>query len=233
MGGYHRHLNGCRLAVGSTNSNTNNLLPERVFCTSVGDAEPRCLIPTAEAEGIGNRKTIGNTATANFMASMLAMAEGRHPHPSGEEEATNQPPSGWYVVDPMVFVADTLPQCDFVTKHRFTPPKDFSSEYLRNVVNTNGHVRFHQNAWQQLMDKEKSSIGLFKLLKGKELYLFDDIQKWSAKGDQGLEAEIYGRTKAISDLQKFYGFDALLPLVREVTLPHTIAKVNLTTFSFG
>jgi hypothetical protein len=40
------------------------------------------LIPTPEAEGIGNRKTKGNTATATFMASMLAMAEGKHPHPS-------------------------------------------------------------------------------------------------------------------------------------------------------
>jgi hypothetical protein len=98
----------------------------------------------------------------------------------------------------MVFVADTLPPCDFVTKHCFTPPKDFSIAYLRNVVNTNGHVPFRQNAWQQLTDKEKSSIGLFKLLKGKELYLFDEIQKWSAKGDQGVEAEIYGQTKAIS-----------------------------------
>jgi hypothetical protein len=170
MGGYHRHLNVCRLAVGSSNSNTKNLLPESVFRTSVGDAEPGSLFPTPEAEGIGNRKAKGNSATANFMASMLAMAQGGPPHPSGEEVAACKPHS-WYAVDPMVFVADTLPQCQFVAKHRFTPPKDFSSMYLRNVVNTDGHVRFRHNAWQQLTDKEKSSIGLFKLLKGKELLL--------------------------------------------------------------
>ena len=69
----------CRLAVGSSNSNTKNLLPEGVLRTSVGDAEPGLLIPTPEAEGIGNRKTKGNLATANFMASMLAMAKGGPP----------------------------------------------------------------------------------------------------------------------------------------------------------
>jgi hypothetical protein len=78
----------------------NNLLPERVFPTSIGDEDPGGLIPTPETESVGNTKTKGNTATATFMASMLAMAEGRHPHPSQEEVAAIQPCSGWYALDP-------------------------------------------------------------------------------------------------------------------------------------
>jgi hypothetical protein len=175
MGGYNRNLNRCRLGVGRNNLNhMNNLLPERAFPTTIRDEDPGGLIPTPKRESIGNTKTTGNTATAAFMALMLTMAEGRHPDPSQEEVAAIQPSSGWYALHPMVFVADTLPQCDFVAKRRFKPPKDFSSTYLRNVVNTDGHVRFRQNAWQQLIDKENSSIGLFKLLKGKELLLADE-----------------------------------------------------------
>jgi hypothetical protein len=33
--------------------------------------------------------------------------------------------------------------------------------------------------------------------------------------------EFYGGSKAVSELKKFYGFDALLPTVRKVTLPDT------------
>jgi Plavaka transposase len=114
-----------------------------------------------------------------------------------------------------------------------SPLEDFGPSYLKDNVNRPGFVKFATNAWEKLTDDERSAIDLLNILKGKSLYLYDEIQKW--KQQQGTADDQDGKTrsKRIEDLGDIYGYGALKPKIMEVELPHTKAPVNLVIFPFG
>jgi hypothetical protein len=150
VGGYHHHLNRCK----DTATNSNPMIMSSIaggVPQTTGGREPIAGLRTNN-DTCSTRSSLGS-ATENFMTSMLSIPAGNGAPPQdtppddmsllGREAP---PPCPWLKLDPMVIVGNKLLQCEFVTKHHFVPPSDFSPSYLRKAVNTTGHVQFRNNA---------------------------------------------------------------------------------------
>jgi hypothetical protein len=121
----------------------------------------------------------------------------------------------------------------------FQKPTNFGPGYLRDNIDTEGHVFFRRNMWGSMTPDLKSGLHLLKILKGENLSLFDEIQKWRLTSYHVYEDRMpsihsyLSRKQAMGRLQKLYGYDSLNPTVKSVTLPSTGVECDLIVFSFG
>ena len=139
-----------------------------------------------------------------------------------------------------VLVRDTNPLPDVIKKAMFQIPEGtFGPTILKDTLTADDGIRFRGNMWNKMTPEEKSNLHLLKILKGQDLSLFKEIQEWrfQSKFTYGLELSQRNRptsrTMAIRQLQKIYGYNNLLPNVKEIELPNTGVKVDLIVFPFG
>ena len=134
---------------------------------------------------------------------------------------------------------DLTPMPPEVKQGMFCEPPGFDSNCLKKLVQTEGHPRFHRDAWAEMTPEQKSSLHLLRILKGKDIALFDKIQKWRwscefeyrdtlSRRDQPISRE-----KATENLREFYGHKGMMPRVSNVTLPETNKNVDIVVFSFA
>ena len=89
-----------------------------------------------------------------------------------------------------------------------------------------------------LMDEDtRISVKLLKILKDKDLKLFDQIMEWKRECDAsghsfGVAEKLPTRSGVIKKLQKIYGHDGLSPKKKKVELPCTKETADITLFPF-
>ena len=140
-----------------------------------------------------------------------------------------------------VRVGDTTALPEVVAEQMFRKPKGFGTGWLKSTVGNEGVPCFTPDFDKTMSDEEKSSIHLLRVLDGKELSLFDQIQAWkhqsdtdyagggAAPGRQGPPT----RKGTIKGLMQHFGFSGLLPQSKKFELPNTGVLVDLQVFSFG
>ena len=137
-------------------------------------------------------------------------------------------------------VTDAVGVPDVIRAAMFQEPEGrFGHKILRDTVTAEDGVKFRGNMWNRMTANEKSNLHLLKILKGREMSLFGEIQEWRFRSqfEYGLELNQRltptTRAMAITELQKLYGYQNLLPRVIHVVLPCTGVTVDLIVFPFG
>ena len=138
--------------------------------------------------------------------------------------------------DAHVSVGDTTSLPEEVTLQMFQKPDGFGPGWLKSMVGKDGHPGFTPNYDKTMSAEEKSSIHLLRILDGKELCLFDQIQGWrhqadAVEGRQGRSKTQTTRKATIDGIISHLGFSGLLPKSHMFQLPNTGVMVDLQVFS--
>jgi hypothetical protein len=141
--------------------------------------------------------------------------------------------------DNCIHTPSTVPLPESVADAMFKPPDGFGPSYLYDRLWEDKGVKYAESMWEKLTPEEKSTISLLKILKGKDIALFDQIMHWRWKSDLVYKHKVFAQSRpptrksCLSKLMETYGYNWLLPDELEVALPHTGATVKVQRFSFG
>lgn len=218
----HPDVNGGMMAFGGTDA--------PVLAHQEGNSVPAGVSAAAGEDG-------NDTDDSDRFNSYFDMNED---DPSPIQETSNEPTwdADWWMQH--VMEPDTVGVPEEISKHFFQAPSDFGSGYLLSVAGTKDSVKFAVGEWRNLTPETKSNVDLLKILKGKNLSLFDEIQRWKYRTDRQYQSSdlvddksITTREKVLKHLREVYGYDHIYPAIKQVTLPKTGAKVDLVVFPFG
>lgn len=194
----------------------------------------------AEPVGVGVHEGSDDDGFFDSFASACEEQDQATPEEPQHDQATE---AGYVASDwwrQHVLEPEAIDVPSVVSDHYFKPPPNFSSRYLLDLAGTSNSVRFGVNEWRNHTPETKSQIDLLKILKGKNLGLFDEIQKWKYRSDHEYmdvdsldDKPVQYREKVLANLRQVYGYDHIYPEIKEVVLPHTGVKVNLVVFPFG
>ena len=205
--------------------------------------------PSLEFASAAPESSFGTDILNYLMESAVQANHGINPAP---EETYNNDDTGFQADDDSgnemgldmtfsgkVHSPSTVPLPDSVKECMFKEPEGFDSHYLYNSVCSGESVKFADSMWDKMSPKEKSTISLLKILKGKELALFDKIMQWRWKSDNEYGYKVCPKTsppsreKCLKDLMNIYGYSGLKPKDVRLTLPNTGVVVSVPQFSFG
>ena len=154
--------------------------------------------------------------------------------PEGEESSDERE-----VLNSNVLEGDKIGVPTSIKDALFKEPENFNSKFLYNSVNKDDSIRFRGNMWERMTPREKSNLHLLKILKGRELSLFREVQEWRCDSDLVYGDKISPRNRpptrkaAVENLQKTYGYENLMPKEINLLLPKTKIRVTLIVFPFG
>ena len=120
------------------------------------------------------------------------------------------------------------------------PATPLDEDCLLSTVHSGKGINYScGEQWDRMTPSQKCSADLLKTLKGKDLALFDQIQKWRHRCEfwhedklEDRSSPIPTRAQAIKDIFSAYGHGSMLPLKQKVHLPNTGVTVDLVLFPF-
>jgi hypothetical protein len=130
-----------------------------------------------------------------------------------------------------------LPEC--IMDAMFKPEPGFGPNFLEESLFSGSGVQYAAKMWKTMQPEEKSSISLLKILKGKEIGLFDQIMKWRWKSHNEYGHHVLPKTVAptrkncMRRLMETYGYKYLIPQDIAIKLPNTGIKTTMQRFPFG
>jgi hypothetical protein len=133
----------------------------------------------------------------------------------------------------------TIPLPPSVAGAMFSPPDGFCPSYLFDQLKNDTGVKYAESMWEKMSPEEKSIISLLKILKGKDIGLFDQIMQWRWKSVLSYGHKVTPlsrpptRESSLRHIMKTYGYHSLLPNQLKVDLPNTGVSVNVQRFPFG
>jgi hypothetical protein len=148
-------------------------------------------------------------------------------------------PDPFPTTKPKIDTPSTVPLPDSVKENMFSPPTGFGPNYLKETLKENKGVHYAERMWEKMSPEEKSAISLLKILKGKEIGLFDQIMQWRWKSEQVYGHKVHPkskpptRSKCISSLMEVYGYHNLMPQEISIQLPKTTITTTMQRFPFG
>jgi hypothetical protein len=130
-----------------------------------------------------------------------------------------------------------LPDC--IKEAMFKPEPGFGPKYLEESLFSGSGVQYAAKMWKTMQPEEKSSISLLKILKGKEIGLFDQIMKWRWKSHNEYGHHVLPKTVAptrkncMRRLMETYGYKYLIPQEISIKLPNTGIITTMQRYPFG
>ena len=108
-----------------------------------------------------------------------------------------------------------------------------SPDSLLDGVDSGEGIGWVRDAKGQMSDEIKMSVELLKILKDKDLQLFDQVMKWKFRCDTKFGHSFTGtdtlptRSGVLKTLSDIYGHGCLMPQKRKVDLPNTGESANV------
>ncbi|MGL5934920.1 MAG: hypothetical protein ACRCZI_04780, partial [Cetobacterium sp.] len=130
-----------------------------------------------------------------------------------------------------------LPEC--IMEAMFKPEHGFGPHFLEESLFSGSGVQYAAKMWKTMQPEEKSAISLLKILKGKEIGLFDQIMKWRWKSHNEYGHYVLPKTVAptrktcMRRLMETYGYKYLIPQDIAIKLPNTGINTTMQRFPFG
>ena len=128
-----------------------------------------------------------------------------------------------------------LPGC--ISQHMFRGDGLNPSCLMDKAMGEKG-VRWVRNPTNQMDEETKMCVELLKILKDKDLRLFDQVIEWKFRCDNHYKHTFNGshklptRSGVLKKLRAIYGHEELMPERKKVWLPNVRETAELTTFPF-
>ena len=184
-------------------------------------------------EGVGQPNNVDLQDPRERATAVHADGDNEIAHAGNEEVESEDGDDAEHVIEPSTVAIDAgVEDC------MFKPPSDFQSDWFQKHVKSGEGVRFVDGLGDRLEGRSKSILELLKILKGKDLKLFDDVMAWKYECEVqrndvfNCRDDIPKRDHVLELLQRQCGYDALLPEVRAIKLPNTGCETKIVVFPF-
>ena len=165
--------------------------------------------------------------------------DGFPPPPMDGEDPTLPSPEHWPPADlsGRVVEPSTIELPDCISQHMFSGDGLTPGCLIDKAMGEKG-VRWVRNPTDQMDEETKMCVELLKILKDKDLRLFDEVMEWKFRCDNHHKHTFNGsqklptRSGVLKKLRAIYGHEELMPERKKVWLPNVRETAELTTFPF-